>query len=82
MTSNIGFVHLWQQEHLSDVELVLTATAQQQQQEEDVDAATAQHRPDKILRKLPAHCAILSSSPFFNVQVSPGERNVQINSGS
>jgi len=75
MTSNISFSHLWQQDDLSDVELVLTATAQQQE-----DAA--QHRPDKVLRTLSAHCAILSNSPFLKVQVSPGERNVRIKSGS
>lgn len=54
-----SFSHLWQQEELSDVDVLLTAPDPQ-------NAGSAQTQK---LAEFPGHTALLSSSPFLKAQV-------------
>jgi hypothetical protein len=54
------FTHLWQQDHLSDCDIVLTAQ-QHSSGTEDGDC--------KKLLSFPGHIVLLSDSPFFSAHV-------------
>jgi len=59
MASGISFAHVWQQDDMSDLDLVLTAGIEAQNEGVEV----------QILRRFPAHSLILSNSPFLKAQV-------------
>lgn len=58
-SSGISFEHVWQQDDMSDLDLVLTASTETQNEGDEA----------QILRKFPAHSLILSNSPFLKAQV-------------
>jgi hypothetical protein len=64
MPPEYGFGHLWQQEELSDVDLVLV------QQPADADEPpTEAGTAVVVLQRMPAHSTILSLSPFLRAMV-------------
>jgi hypothetical protein len=66
-----GFNHLWQQEELSDVQLLLAVEGPAAAEGDASPASnTTQH---EILQVFPVHTAILTCSPFFRAQVIPLE---------
>jgi hypothetical protein len=66
--THLGFGHLWMQEDLSDVNIMISVVSNQAPV--DDEAAEAQHINPTILQQLPGHKAILSSSPLFAAQAS------------
>lgn len=65
MPPGYGFGHLWQQEELSDVDLVLL-----QQPADDDEPSTEAGASAVVLQRMPAHSTILSLSPFLRAMVS------------
>jgi hypothetical protein len=64
----LSFANLWQQEELSDVTLVLqTVMPPGKDQGEDSILPLA----PTVLRTMPAHKVLLSTSSYFKAQVSP-----------
>ncbi len=67
-----GFGHLWKQEDMSDVEIVLCyAEDNAPAGDESPEALSSKHI---VLQQFPGHSQIMSFSPYFRAQVSVKNR--------
>jgi hypothetical protein len=66
---NVSFAHLWQQEALSDADIVLSLPAETSGSSRKRRRDSASDAAGTVLRRMPGHKAILSASPYFSAQV-------------
>jgi hypothetical protein len=71
--SPLNFAHLWQQEELSDITIVLKQELEPGQgQKAGSRKRKSRAAAEQIIRSLPGHRAILSGAAYFRAQVCFG----------
>lgn len=85
--SPLNFAHLWQQEELSDITIVLKQDPEPVQGQKKAGSKKRKSRaaaaPDPtVIRTLPGHRAILSGAAYFRAQVQRWQQQQEEQSGS